>query len=189
MASCLQCKFPVTFKACSHFTFALAFSAFSFVSPLIQCKHDKKLTLTLIVKRPLRTNKTLILLLTLTSFCFFSSSAVLCAEQKTGVTTVSRDFFRSSAFLRALKRQGHKKVLLRERKRHTDRGVSSTPSDTRGGVPPPPGQGYPPARSNGGGTRGGVPLHSCTWPGYPPWLDLAGVPPPCRCGLTNKVKL
>ena len=33
--------------------------------------------------------------------------------------------------------QYKKKVLLRERKRHTDRGVSSTTLD---GVPPPPGQ-------------------------------------------------
>ena len=88
----------------------------------------------------------------------------------------------------------NKKVLLRERKRHTDRGVSSTPSVTRGGVVP-----LPPARSEGGtqdgvlprpglpgggGTQGGVP--PWTWPGYPlsdlagvpPRLDLAGVPPP-----------
>ena len=49
----------------------------------------------------------------------------------------------------------HKTVLLRERKRHTDRGVSSTPSVTRGGVPP-----------------------SWTWLGYPPLpAGLAGVPP------------
>ena len=81
----------------------------------------------------------------------------------------------------------NKKVLLRESKRHTDRGVSSTPSVTRGGVPPParsdggggvphlapqarsdeggtPQQGYPPARSDGGG-------------GYLRWGTLAGVPP------------
>ena len=53
------------------------------------------------------------------------------------------------------------KVLLRERKRHTDRGVSSTPSVTRGGVPPSP-SGYPPARSNRGVPRWGTPP-----PGYP----------------------
>ena len=47
-----------------------------------------------------------------------------------------------------------KKVLLRERKRHTDRGVSST---TRGGIPPWPGP--------TGGTQGGVPL---------PWSGLMG---------------
>ena len=79
----------------------------------------------------------------------------------------------------------HKKVLLRERKSHTDRGISSTPSvilyevppppsvrvlppprpglmgGTRGGVPPR--SGYSPARSKGG-TQGGVPPRS----GYPP---------------------
>ena len=68
----------------------------------------------------------------------------------------------------------HKKVLLRERKRHTDRGVSSTPSVTRGGVPrpPPPQQGYPPpGLMGGGGTWGGVPL----WQGYP-WPGPMGVP-------------
>ena len=82
-----------------------------------------------------------------------------------------------------------KKVLLRERKRHTDRGVSSTPSVTRGGVPP--WQGYPLARSDGGYLRwgtprpGGVPPPAgpgwgtphWTWLGYPPQSDLAGVPP------------
>ena len=45
----------------------------------------------------------------------------------------------------------NKKVLLRERKRHTDCGVSST---TRGGVLSR--WGAPPARSDGG-TQGGVP--------------------------------
>ena len=62
----------------------------------------------------------------------------------------------------------NKKVLLRERKRHTDRGVSST---TRDGVPPQPGptgggvpevgyppSGYPLSRSDGGGyLRWGTP--------------------------------
>ena len=51
----------------------------------------------------------------------------------------------------------NKKVLLRERKRHTDRGVSST---TRGGVSPIE---YPPL--------------SWTWPWYPPPLS--------RCGQTD----
>ena len=66
-----------------------------------------------------------------------------------------------------------KKVLLRERKRHTDRGVSSTPSAVLylgGGLPLPcqgvPHLGYPPSRPGWG-----VPH-----PGYPP-LDLAGVLP------------
>ena len=87
----------------------------------------------------------------------------------------------------------NKKVLLRERKRHTDRRVSSTPSVIRGGVPPP-------TRSDGGGGRlpdvghppVRVPLVRVppvqVWQGgvqvghprsYPPpgWLDLAGYPP------------
>ena len=73
----------------------------------------------------------------------------------------------------------NKKVLLRERKKHTDRGVSSTPSVTRGGVPPS--RSYPLARSDGGGVpemgypppglmgeylRWGTPLAGVTpWPG------------------------
>ena len=66
----------------------------------------------------------------------------------------------------------NKKVLLRERKRHTARRVVSTPSVVLpryppGGVPDP---GTPP----GGGT----------WPGYPPpggyltWVPPGGVPDP-----------
>ena len=47
------------------------------------------------------------------------------------------------------KHSNNKKVLLRERKRHTDRGVSSTPSLTWGEVPLQPG-------SIGGGTRGRI---------------------------------
>ena len=70
----------------------------------------------------------------------------------------------------------NKKVLLRERKRHTDRGVSST---TRGGVPPPP-VGFPLARSDWGVPKVGHPLAggtppSWTWLGYPP-----------RCGQTDR---
>ena len=84
----------------------------------------------------------------------------------------------------------HKKVLLCERKRHTDCGVSSTPSVSRSGVPPPPGDTPPPTRSDGVGlpkvgytppSRGkppgqirwggvpevGYPL-GWTWLGYPP---------------------
>ena len=69
----------------------------------------------------------------------------------------------------------NKKVLLRKGKRHTARGVSSTPSVTWGGVPPWPGL--------MGGTRGGVPpagvpAGEVWWGvpevGYPP----AGLPPP-----------
>ena len=85
-----------------------------------------------------------------------------------------------------------RKSLLRERKRHTDRGVSST---TRRGTPcrctPPPTKssrglpwvgyphaGVPPARSDGGGTQGGVPPYQVP----PPWLDLAEISPPTGPG-------
>ena len=67
----------------------------------------------------------------------------------------------------------NKKVLLREHKRHTDRGVSSTPFVTRGGVPPPQ-QGYPPpARSDGGLPKVGYPSGrgppARSAGGYPRW--------------------
>ena len=67
---------------------------------------------------------------------------------------------------------------MRERKRHTDRGVSSTPSVTQGGVTPPPQQGYPPARSDRGVTWGGVPTMAGVphWPGLT-WGTHGGVPP------------
>ena len=88
----------------------------------------------------------------------------------------------------------NKKVLLRERKRHTDRSVSSTPSVSLGGVPPPPSQVW----WGGGGTQGGVPpgsgtppparsdrggggYPSWTWPGYPP-------PPPPTHTDVNRLK-
>ena len=88
----------------------------------------------------------------------------------------------------------NKKVLLRERKRHTDRGVSST---TRWGTPSPcqgtpPGPGltggyprYPPAGPGSGtplaGHGSGTPLAK---PGSgTPWLDLARVPPPPQVGI------
>ena len=64
----------------------------------------------------------------------------------------------------------NKNVLLCECKRHTDCSVSSTPSITWGGVPPP-GRGIPPARSDGGDTRGGI---------LPPWPGLTGGYPPTR---------
>ena len=47
------------------------------------------------------------------------------------------------------------KKVLREHKRHTNRGVSSTSSVTRGGVPPP--AVVPPWPGVMAGTRGGVP--------------------------------
>ena len=59
----------------------------------------------------------------------------------------------------------NKKVLLRERKRHTDRGVSSTPPEV--GYPLPP-----LARSDEGGyLRWGTPQQ-----GYPPRPGLTWVP-------------
>ena len=76
------------------------------------------------------------------------------------------------------------KVLLRERKRHTDRGVSSTTQD---GVPPY--QGTPPPRPGptGGYLRWGTPHWGTPWPGptgggtwlgYPPAGPGRGTPLP-----------
>ena len=93
----------------------------------------------------------------------------------------------------------NKKVLLRERKRHTARRVVSTPSVVLTGYPPPiltwPGgggytlHGYPPGRVPPwpdlarGGTLSGYPpsrVPPLAGPGrIPPWLDLAGYPPWC----------
>ena len=72
----------------------------------------------------------------------------------------------------------NKKVLLRERKRHTARHVASTPYVVLTGYPPtrvPPQAGYPRA--------GYPPSQGTPRPGYPPArvpprLDLAGYPPP-----------
>ena len=52
----------------------------------------------------------------------------------------------------------NKKVLLRERKRHTDRGVSSTPPEV----------GYPPAGYPRPGPTGGYPSWGMPRQGYPP---------------------
>ena len=81
----------------------------------------------------------------------------------------------------------YKKVLLRERKRHTARRVVSTPSvvlpgyPPRGGVPgqvtPPGGSGTPPGGSGyppGGGTQSGTPPGGA---GYPPRGVPSQVPP------------
>ena len=82
----------------------------------------------------------------------------------------------------------NKKVLLRERKRHTNRGVSSTPAVIRGEDPPPPRPGlmggggvlpkvgYPPARSDGAVPKVGSPREGLTGGGYPRWGTPIGVP-------------
>ena len=73
-----------------------------------------------------------------------------------------------------------KKVLLRERKRHTDCGVSSTPSVTRGGVPP---LGIPPSQVwHGGVLRWDTPSRGTVCPsvclstpgGYPSQVQMGG---------------
>ena len=67
------------------------------------------------------------------------------------------------------KNRFNKKVLLRERKRHTARRVVTTPFVVLTGYPPPP-AGYP------------LPP-GWTWQGTPPpRLDLAGYPPPAGPG-------
>ena len=63
------------------------------------------------------------------------------------------------------------KKVLRERKRHTDRGVSIT---TRWGTPR---QGTPPARSDGGYSRWGTPCWGTPGRGTPPPGSTVGVPP------------
>ena len=77
-----------------------------------------------------------------------------------------------------------KKVLLRERKRHTARRVVSTPSVVLPGYPPPGGgtwPRYPPGGTWPGTPRGGVPDPGTppggTWPGYPPGGTWLGYPP------------
>ena len=93
----------------------------------------------------------------------------------------------------------NKKVLLREHKRHTDCGVSSTPSVVlyRGGTPSllgvpqpgltgrgtwsgvPTGRGTSTPRSDWGGTQGGIPPPlGWTWPGYPSGWTWPGYPSP-----------
>ena len=84
----------------------------------------------------------------------------------------------------------NKKVLLRERKRHTDRRLASTPSVVLTGG----GGGYPITGQGGIRIQGtpriqgwmGVPPVQ-GWMGVPPHLDLAGVPPPRRCGQTENI--
>ena len=88
----------------------------------------------------------------------------------------------------------NKKVLLRERKRHTARCVLSTPSVVLPGYPPSCCPTWVPPHPD----LGGVPYLGTPWAGYPPWqgtpwagyppgripppkLDLAGYHPPPRC--------
>ena len=79
----------------------------------------------------------------------------------------------------------YNKVLLRERKRHTDRGVSSTLSVNRDWVPPQ--QGYPQARSDGGLPEVGYPLAGVPQQGYPPLPQLGYPPGQVRWGGTQGV--
>ena len=122
----------------------------------------------------------------------------------TGLMSMYGHWYRYSSSC-SVKTSTYKKVLLRERKRHTDRGVSST---TRWGTPPPvrvpPLVGVPPQPGlmGGGYPRWGTPQSgypsvwtwlgyspppTWTWLGYPPYqLDLPRVPPPPpRCGQTE----
>ena len=99
-----------------------------------------------------------------------------------------------------LKTIRNKKVLLRERKRHTARCVASAryaalSNGGGGGVPHPVMMGVVPHPVMVGGTPGsppiqtwdGVPLQTCD--GVPPHPDLEqGTPPPSKCELTNKLK-
>ena len=76
----------------------------------------------------------------------------------------------------------NKKVLLHEHWRHTDRGVSSTPSVILYEVGPPR-QGTPQARSNGRYPPAGVPPNQVWQRGYLRWGTPIGVPPwPCLMG-------
>ena len=85
----------------------------------------------------------------------------------------------------------NKKVLLRERKRHTARRVASTPYVVLTGYPP--GQGTPPARvppwpgyppGQGTPSQGTPPARVPPWPGYPVARVPQGTPParvpPCQ---------
>ena len=71
----------------------------------------------------------------------------------------------------------NKKVLLRERKRHTARRVVSTPSVILPGYPPPP-----PSWPGRGGTRSGPPPPGGYPVRYPPGGVPGQVPPPPRPG-------
>ena len=100
----------------------------------------------------------------------------------------------------------NKKVLLRERKRHTACRVASTPYVVLPGYPPParvpprpgypPSQGTPPPGYPPGWTWQGTPqldlagyppCQGTPPPGYPPRLDLAGYPPWLPHGILGNV--
>ena len=103
--------------------------------------------------------------------------------------------------------KSNKKILLRERKRHTARRVLSTPYVVLTGYPPQPGYppaGYPPGRvpPHPGYPPGRVPPQPrypqagyppppprVPPPGYPPRLDLAGYPPPAGPGRVPPPRL
>ena len=93
----------------------------------------------------------------------------------------------------------NKKVLLCERKRHTDCSISSTPSVTCNGVPPWPGLmggtqgGVPPGQVSWEYLRSGTPLARydegyLRWLGYPPPFGPGrGTPPSHRCEQTENI--
>ena len=79
-----------------------------------------------------------------------------------------------------LANRGHKKVLLRERKRHTARCVANTPYVVLTGYPPRGGSGYPPGGVGGSGypPGGGVRVPPLGGSGYPPGgCTRSGTPP------------
>ena len=103
----------------------------------------------------------------------------LFAPQKKGSLEIRRQLWQKA------KSKEHKTVLMRERKRHTDRRLSSTPCAALSR-----GEGYP--------LLGGTPhpdlargYHGQAPPGWdtPVHLDLARVPSPPRCGQTENITL
>ena len=93
-----------------------------------------------------------------------SSDPLVVKQSKFTETSTPQSYHNSSIGISL----SNKKVLLRERKRHTARRVVSTPSVVLPGYPPPP----PPPGGGGGGTRTSVPPPPG---GYP---DLGTPPPP-----------
>ena len=94
----------------------------------------------------------------------------------------------------------NKKVLLCERKRHTDCRLSSTPSVNQSGVPPirvsplgyphvgvPPHRAYPPQGTPLAGPGSGTPPPAEPGSGTPPHWTWLGYPPSSRCGQTENI--